>query len=97
MCTGSPCHETVSFHCLIYHSLVEMKHAGIVALLPRGSRSEQDLVGRTDLTKSDAFGRNALYYGCLCGHLDAVHFIVQSTVGSVKVSPEVPATYHRRR
>lgn len=44
-----------------------------------------------DLRKNGPFGRNAMYYACLCGHVDAVHFIATHAYGGVKVHLLCPA------
>ncbi|CAN0463962.1 unnamed protein product [Ectocarpus sp. 12 AP-2014] len=40
-----------------------------------------------DLKRNDDFGRNALYYACLCGHVHAAHFVVVRAYGDVEGIP----------
>ncbi|CAM9282171.1 unnamed protein product [Scytosiphon promiscuus] len=48
----------------------------------------KDLAEHVDLRSRDAFGRNALYYSCLCGHVRAVHFVVVHAYGGIEGIPE---------
>ncbi|CAM9107052.1 unnamed protein product [Ectocarpus sp. 6 AP-2014] len=41
-----------------------------------------------DLRRNDDFGRNALYYACLCGHVHAAHFVVVRAYGDVEGIPQ---------
>lgn len=48
-------------------------------------RCTKDLADSVDLRTRDAFGRNPLYYTCLCGHVCAAHFVVVRAYGGVEV------------
>ncbi|CAN0170574.1 unnamed protein product, partial [Hapterophycus canaliculatus] len=48
----------------------------------------KDLAEHVNLRSGDAFGRNALYYSCLCGHICAAHFVVNHAYGGVEGIPE---------
>lgn len=58
-------------------------------------RCTKDLADSVDLRTKDAFGRNPLYYTCLCGHVCAAHFVVIRAYGGVEVrrSPSNPPLY----
>lgn len=45
----------------------------------------KECAGSVDLRANDAFGRNALYYTCLCGHVQAAHFVAVHAYGGVEV------------
>eukprot|EP00903_Cladosiphon_okamuranus_P006871 g6692.t1 len=48
----------------------------------------RDFADSVDLRTSDAFGRNALYYACLCGHVQAAHLVALRAYGGVEGIPE---------
>lgn len=55
---------------------------------------QQDFRDRVDLRQNDSFGRNALYYSCLCGHMDAVHLLTSHVYGGIKVRCR-PSSFRR--
>ncbi|CAM9840686.1 unnamed protein product [Ectocarpus sp. 4 AP-2014] len=48
----------------------------------------KDIADSVDLRRNDDFGRNALYYSCLCGHVHAAHFVVVRAYGDVEGIPQ---------
>ena len=74
---------------------------GLTSAVVCWGAGSQDLADRVDLRINDAFGRNALYYACLCGHASVAHLVAVRAYGGVEVcfpsSLSLPAIVRCRR
>ncbi|CBN77060.1 hypothetical protein Esi_0026_0127 [Ectocarpus siliculosus] len=54
----------------------------------KDDENPEGIADSVDLRRNDDFGRNALYYACLCGHAHAAHFVVVRAYGDVEGIPQ---------